>query len=333
MKGNPADILFINVSRIGDTLLATPAMRAVAAHWPEARLHVLSHPKREEVLRHLPFVYRTGRIEKRRANLMGWIPAKTYDLAFVCNFDEPLVRYALRVANRVVAFRQADDRLNARLFRAVDHPGPRSMHAVDIHLLLPAAMGISPAGFRLAYRITDGEANWAQHFLERQGVTGRRPLVGLQIASFPTKGYRDWPVENFYKLCGLIRRAHPEAHFLIFGGRLESRGRGLWLANQLGDAATLCAGRLSLRQTGALMGMLDLYIGVDTGPTHLMGALEGPMVALYHCYSPSWLLAPRERPRCHVIDHPLAGRCTPDASMEDIGVEQVWQAVAQVLNR
>jgi len=34
----PRSILFINVSRIGDTLLATPALRALARAWPGARL-------------------------------------------------------------------------------------------------------------------------------------------------------------------------------------------------------------------------------------------------------------------------------------------------------
>jgi hypothetical protein len=44
------------------------------------------------------------------------------------------------------------------------------------------------------------------------------------------------------------------------------------------------------------MNQLDLYVGVDTGPTHIMGALHRPMVALYHGYSPSRLLAPLEHP-------------------------------------
>ena len=141
----PRDILYINVSRIGDTLLVTPAVRAVAARWPQARIHLLAHPKREEVLHKLPFVQRTGAIEKQRARFMGRLrnpfAGKPYDLAFVCNFDAPLIEYALRVARRVVAFRQPDEALNARLYRAVEHPALQTTHAVDIQLLLPAAVG------------------------------------------------------------------------------------------------------------------------------------------------------------------------------------------------
>lgn len=329
---SPRDILFINVSRIGDTLLVTPAVRAVSTHWPEARIHLLAHPKREEVLRHLPFVHRTGAIEKHRARFLGWLPGRRYDLAFVYNFDAALVEYALRVARRVIAFRQPDAALNARLYRSVDHPPPRSRHAVDIQLMLPAVLGIHPDGKHLAYRVTEEEDLWADNFLSRMQLSGRHPLIGLQVASFPTKAYRDWPLEHFLLLCERIRNAWPKAHFLIFGGSHE-RKRTSALAQQLGAAATLCAGRLTLRQTAALMNHIDLYIGVDTGPTHLMSALHRPMVALYHGFSPSRVLAPLDHPCCQAVDHPLADNCTPEASMADISVDQVWDAVCKALEK
>ena len=326
----PRDILYINVSRIGDTLLVTPAVRAVAARWPKARIHLLAHPKREEVVRFLPFVHRSGTISKQRARFMGRLPGKRYDLAFVCNFDVPLIEYALRVSRRVVAFRQPDAALNARLYRAVEHPALQTTHAVDIQLLLPAAVGVEPAGKALSYRVTREEEHWAASFLAEHVSANDHPLVGLQVASFPTKAYRDWPPSHFSDLCRRIRAAWPGAHFLIFGGDLE-QDRTEALAAELGVAATLCAGRLTLRETAALMNRVDLYIGVDTGPTHLMGALQRPMVALYHGYSPSRVLAPLDHPCLHAIDHPLADRCTPEADMADISVDRVWAAVQQAL--
>jgi len=327
----PRDILYINVSRIGDTLLVTPAVRAVAARWPLARIHLLAHPKREEVLRFLPFVHRTDAISKQRARFMGWLPGKPYDLAFVCNLDAPLVEYALRVARRVVAFRQPDVALNGRLYRAVEHPALQTTHAVDIQLLLPAAVGAAPAGKALSYRVTAEEAQWAASFLAGHRAHDRHPLIGLQVASFPTKAYRDWPPTHFSELCRRVRAAWPAAHFLIFGGELE-KDRTAALAAELGAAATQCAGKLTLRETAALMNRVDLYVGVDTGPTHLMGALQHPMVALYHGYSPSRVLGPLDHSALYAIDHPLADHCTPEADMADISVDRVWQAVQQALS-
>lgn len=327
----PRRILYINVSRIGDTLLATPAVRAVAAAFPEAEITLLGHPRRSEIFRHLPFVSRVGSITKHRAPWLGRLFRKSYDLAFICGYDAAIVAYACRVAKRVIAFKQPKAALNARLFRAVDHPAFQTEHAVRIQLRLPAAAGIPPAGLNLAYEVTRDEARWARDTLQTALPKEAVPLIGLQVASFPTKAYRDWPLDHFVALTDRIRLQWPQAHFLIFGGS-DEKTRTAALARHLGTAATLYAGRLSLRQTAALMNELDLYIGVDTGPTHIMGALHRPMVALYHGYSPARVLAPLDHPAAYLVDHPLADRgATPQTPMADIGVERVWQAVAQAL--
>jgi heptosyltransferase-3 len=327
----PQRILYINVSRIGDTLLVTPAVRAVATVFPEAEITLLGHPKRAQILSNLRFVDRVGTISKYRAPWLGRFGKKQFDLAFVCGYDHALVDYALRVATKVIAFRQPDETLNSRLFCAVEHPTFQTSHAVQIQLLLPAAAGISPAGLNLAYTVTTEETQWAQTELTRTLPAAASPLIALQVASFPTKAYRDWPIDHFIALTDRIRASWPKAHFLILGGG-EEKQRTLLLTNHLGKAATHYAGQLTLRQTAALMNELDLYVGVDTGPTHIMGALHRPMVALYHGYSPSRVLAPLDHPCAYVVDHPLADLgCSPDTPMSDISVERVWQTVEQAL--
>ena len=116
-------VLLINVTRIGDTLLATPAIRAIAKFFPNASLTVLGHPKRVKVLENIAYIQRTGGIDKRTALLRGWrdvLLGAEYDWAFVWRNDEALVRYALRKARHVVAHRQQDARINAKLFAAVE---------------------------------------------------------------------------------------------------------------------------------------------------------------------------------------------------------------------
>lgn len=333
MIGTPQAILVINVSRIGDTLLATPALRAIAGAWPQAAIDVLGHPNRVEVLRALPFLRHVASISKTSAPFRGWRSwlAKPYDLAFVYGYDEALVRYALRVAKHVVAFRQADDDINARLGTVVEAPAFQSAHAVRLALALPAAAGVAPTGCRLSYVVTAEERDRAASRLAADLPPEHAPLIGLQVASFPTKAYRDWPIESFIELCGRIRSRWPQAHFLVFGGA-EEAPRIEILKARLGPAATVYAGRLSLRQTGALMSRLDLHIGVDTGPTHLMSAFDIPLVGLYHGFSRSELIAPLEHPCFFAVDHPQAGPdCSTEASMADISVDTVFSRVCDAL--
>lgn len=331
LKPPPANILFIAVSRIGDTLFASPTIRAAAVAHPGARITVLGHPKRAEVFEHLPFVYRVGTITKGRATWRGWLGRKSFDLAFVFGFDEALVAYALRVSKRVVAFEQENTSLNRRLFAAIARPSFQSEHAVLQLLRLPAAVGIPPAGLRIAFQSTREEIASACQRLQDAGIGSSRPLVGLQVASFATKSYRDWPIENFAALCDRITSRWPQARFLIYGGSAERRRTG-WLNQRLGERAALFAGNLSLRDTAALMTLTDLYVGVDTGPTHIMSAFDIPLVALYHCLSTSKLTGPLEHPCAYLIDHPASReRCTETSEMADIHVETVFAEVERAM--
>ena len=333
MDSRPPSFLIVNVSRIGDTLLVTPAIRAVARAFPGADITFAGHPKRFEVVCHLPYVSSVRAITKNRAWLLGRLPGRRYDIAIVFGFDQPLLRYALRAAARVVAFRQKDAAINRRLYRAVEPPPFQSMHSARMPLLLTQALDIAPDGHQLAYEVTDAERAWAAAYVRQRVPDGRQPLIGLQVASFPTKAYRDWPVSHFAALCDRILQTFPQAHFVLLGGK-EELAKIRQLETHLREHVTVAAGKLSLRQTAALMQQLNLYVGVDTGPTHLAGAVGVPMVALYHCYSPGRLLAPLERDQLQVVEHPaLDAGGTIESPMAEISVERVWRAVQALLQK
>lgn len=332
----PHSILVINVTRIGDTLYMTPALRALAAHWPRARITVLAHPKRAEILQNFPGVARIGAISKGRARFMGWLPGRRYDLAIVFGRDTALLKYALRAARRVMAFRQGKADIDACLQPAVEETPPsppaggpplphRAEHPVEQGLRLVGAAGVPPVSRRLVFTPTAAEQAWAGDYLRALGLAECRPLVGLQVASFATKSFRDWPLEHFAALGRLVLRDYPEAGFLIFGGSVE-RDRTQRLASELGPRARSLAGELSLRQTGALMSHLHAYVGVDTGPTHLMSTFDIPMVGLYHCHFPRYIAGPLDHALDFSLDHPRCGlTCDTDVAMAEMTVDSVYE--------
>jgi heptosyltransferase-3 len=329
-------VLVINVTRIGDTLLATPALRAIADFFPGARITCLGHPKRVEVLKHLPYLAKVGGITKRHALYRGWgdvLRGPEYDWAFVWGEDEALVRYALRKAKHVIAARQRDTGLNGKLFAAVDLPHRPDVHAVAWTLALPAAVGIPVQGYRLDYLVTPEESKAAEARLIADGVraAGNVPLIGMQVVSFPTKPYRDWPIGHFVELAKRILAQWPQAQFLLYGSA-EDQSRVASLVAQLSGHATSYAGRLTLRETVAVMSHTDLYIGVDTGPTHLYSALQKPMVVLYHPALPSGKFRPLQHGALHVIDHPRAGQAVDETvPIGEIDVATVFTAVSDAL--
>ncbi len=319
----PADakVLVIIVARIGDTLLVTPALRAIREACPRGTLTCMAHPSRLELLENLPFLEELHPITKTRARWRGWLRGKKWDYAFVYGRDIPLLRYAARVSKRVVAFRHSPE-IDRLLYRAVPPP-PEPIQAVRERLLLPEAVGIEARDLRLAYRPTEAELAEARDRLPR----GAAPLVGFQLASFPTKSYRDWPVENFVELGKRIVSVAPTAQVLLLGSTARDREKAEAVRAKLPENSTSLVGGFDLRGTAAVMAHLQLYVGVDTGPTHLAGALGIPIVALYHWRHRGRHLAPLDHPALHVIEHP-----GEDGGMEAISVDAVWDAVKEALS-
>ena len=326
-----AKVLVIIVARIGDTLLATPILRALKCATPQGRLTVLAHPKRLEALQHLPFIDAQDGITKNTAQTRGWIGKPAFDVALVYGRDAALVRYALRASKQVIAFKQSDAALNTRLAAVAAEPAA-PLHAVRHRALLLEPLGIALADPRLAWQVTEEEQSWTRDWRGKHVPAGA-PLIGLQIASFPTKAQRDWPVSCFQELIGGIIATQSEARFVLLGDAAAAKKAAPLLAAYPREVA-LAAGRLTLRQSAALMAGLDLYIGVDTGPTHIAGALGIPMVALYHSAYPGRNLAPLQHPACVVLEHPQTGKsAATTASMADIPVVVVLQAATDVLAR
>lgn len=328
LVGRVDRILVVNVARIGDTILAVPVLKALRARYPQAEIVCLAHPKRLEVLQGLSCIDRCAPISKRSAPFMAWF-GQQYDLALVFGHERALLRYALRASRQVVALPSGDPRLDSRLLVKIQDQG--TLHAVHDRLRWLSAIGIPASSLRLDYCVAESERRVALDWIAKHCST-HRPLIGFQIASFPTKAYRNWPTGHFKALGQQIFDHYPDAQILVFGDKTDAEAGGA-LARALGPRCHCVAGQFSLRGTLALMQNLDLYVGVDTGPTHLAGALGLPMVAMYHCLHQGRYLAPLDHPAyLGVVEHPATGdACSVERTMVEISVDDVWKHVSRAL--
>jgi heptosyltransferase-3 len=326
-------ILVIGIARIGDTLLMTPGFRAIKAGLPDSQLTVFAHPKRRSVLAHFEPIDHLVGMTKRHARFLGWLPGKSYNIALVYGRDTALLNYALRASERVICF-------DEKVFSG--HQSPRllkvalptqSMHAVDERLMLIHALFGEYLQYnrRLGLTLLPTEKASAQKWLVEANIRNEQgPLIGLQACSFPTKAHRDWPAEHFLSLITALLIDYPSAHFLILGDHVAAE-KGRVFKDAFPTSVSIAAGQMNLRQSAALMNCLDLYVGVDTGPTHIAGALGIPMVAMYHHRYPGHNLMPLDNPHCKVIEHPETGQEDAKSGMEAITFNQVLDAAKALL--
>ncbi|WP_262947633.1 glycosyltransferase family 9 protein [Xenorhabdus indica] len=324
----PKNILIINIARFGDTLLVTPVIRALKLNWPEANIDVLAHKRTKEILENIDEINSINVFSKGKAKWVSWFSRQSYDLALVYNHDKPLLQYARRKANRVVCFSDTSRKTPNELL--IEKP-QKLMQAQQERALLANALGIEIYDWRLQYCVSQNEAEYASSFLRHYGVEDKL-RIGFQLQSFPAKAYRDWPVESFYELAQRIYARYPAAHILLLGSQ-DGAAAAERLSEMLGvQRCTSLAGKTTMRQNAAIMSQLNLYVGVDTGTTHLAGALGIPMVAMYHSFHPGRFLAPQQHAKLAVIEHPIDyQQATRQDNMSDISVEQVWDSVKKIL--
>lgn len=328
----PKAILVLLVSRIGDTLLCTPALHALKSTWPNVQLTVLAHPARLPLLQANPDIdVLAGFSFAQRCwaglhRLLGG--GKAYDAAFVFAPDARQLRFASAHAQQVYLPKPLADWPQAVSPASFDG----KMVAVEERLRLVECAGAQTDDDRLRYHVLPEEAERARGWLAAHGFF-QGPAIALQLKSFPTKAHRDWPLAHFTDLLTRLGLHYPSARVLITGDS-ASTADAAKLVHAFPDLVVDGTGCFSLRETAAVLAAMNLYIGVDTGPTHLAGALGLPMIALYHAAYPGKYLAPRQHPACCVIEHPdaeVAGRDSAAAEMAAIPVDRVWQAVPSLL--
>jgi ADP-heptose:LPS heptosyltransferase len=89
---------------------------------------------------------------------------------------------------------------------------------------------------------------------------------------------RHWPVGNYKTLAA--RLSELGWRICVVGSPMEQRDAGA-IAEAAGPAGVNLAGRLSIPELAAVLSQASLYVGNDSGPTHLAAALAIPSIALF----------------------------------------------------
>jgi hypothetical protein len=95
------------------------------------------------------------------------------------------------------------------------------------------------------------------------------------------------PLRRWIHLVQELRREYPAYGMVITGAEVD-RAQAHEIAAAV-DEGVWCAIDRSLLEVAGLIEHAKLYIGVDTGPTHIAGVLHAPSVVLAQQKDPMWL--------------------------------------------
>jgi ADP-heptose:LPS heptosyltransferase len=299
-------IAIFQALQLGDLLCATPAIRALRQHYPQAEITLIGSAwagamaERLPSLDHfIPFPGYPGIAESPAAPPEPAREWPAFDLAIQMhgagNVSNGFVA-SLGAAHSLGHADPADDRLT--LTRPWQELEPEPLRWLRLLELLH----VPGAGHHLEFPLTPDERRRAEHLT---GGADRKPLVGVHVgASDPL---RRWPPEAFATVIDALATLI-DCRFVLTGSAAERD-----LTARVGAAATApvldLAGTTALGEFGAVIARLDLLLTNDTGASHVATAVRTPSVVLFGPADPRrW--APLDTARHHVInarDHASGG--------------------------
>jgi len=276
---NYTNILLIKPGAVGDLLQLTPAIRALAARFPAARITLMVGSSAAATMFDLnPYVHETIVFDRKgeHRSLAGFLRlwnrlrAARYDL--VVNFQRSNVKAWLLAAAafpcRLLVYRKARG---------------RTVHAVVNHLETLAPLGIDPELCDLSLELYCGqeEMSYADSLIDDAGLSGKI-LIALNPGA--SNRIKCWSPERFAILADMLV-SELDAGIVLVGGANERDLAERILAG-MNSAPLDILGKTSLLQLGAVLDRCALLVSGDTGPLHMATAVKTPVVALFGAIDP-----------------------------------------------
>lgn len=339
-------VLIVKLGSIGDIVHTLPALAALRAGLPQAEISWVAERSSSEILKDNPVLDRLIEVDTKalRRGLMSGetlraprqqlrrLRASAFDVAL--DF-QGLIKSAsiarLSGARRVFGYSRAGLREPvSTVFLSKRIAIPPHTHVIHkALLLLQGALGIpSPANLSFPIGVTpeiEAEAERAA------ANTGGNFAILNPGGGWPTKL---WSAEKFGSLADQLWANYRMRSLITYGpGELELAER-VRQASKSGNAVPV---NLSLKGFYSLAKRARVYVGGDTGPTHIAVAAGAPIVGLFGPTEwwrngsphPQDICVERTDIDCRVDCHRRS--CSKWICM-DIDVERVFEAVTRRLD-
>jgi heptosyltransferase-2 len=312
-------ILVIRGGGLGDFIVTLPTLRLLREKWPDAHVELLGHPRLAEIA--LDRHYLNGVRSVDRGPLSAFFtPRAVLDPAwmdYVESFDLVLSYFydpdGLFLENLHRC--RPGDILTCATRVPEKFARPAAYHFAQIVEPLGLALGADPASDLFP---VPGDLDAAEAFL-----AGLRPGTRL-VAVHPGSGgeAKNWPAESWAELGRRLMQADPGVTLLLIEGEADAEPAQA-LAEAWKDLPLLRARWLPLPILSALLRHAALFLGHDSGVTHLAGASRRdlPVVALFGPTDPAVWAPPR--PGVQVL--------RAEYALKALSVDQVFAAARQAL--
>jgi len=272
---DPKKILIIRSGGIGDVLMSTPLVKAIRHNYPKSEITYFVGNWSKDALKDNPNInklYTYDDLIIIRMNISGIrkiikeMKKEHFDLCF--NLEKSwhwgILSYLFKIPTRIGFNRKGEG-----FAYNLSTPFKGKKYELEYYLDLARLLNLNIPTNKMEVCLTKQELIKAKKYLK--GAIGLAPGGADNPAQ--QASIKRWPLENYKQLIQNL----PKQKFILFGGKND-----LETCNQLQTRNTInLAGKLTLKESAAVMKQCKVIITHDAGPMHLAAASKSHLIALF----------------------------------------------------
>jgi ADP-heptose:LPS heptosyltransferase len=272
-------ILVIHQGALGDFILGLPALETLRKNLPHARTVIVGYPRILELADQRFYADETISIDQREMASF-FVRRRPLDSAFSRLFDQ---------FDLIVIFgKDEEGTLTGNLKRVshglILHIDPFPSWGERVHLTDHLLRQFSRYGFQISesnpkLRLKKSDQDWGNDFWRRKGVTleERAEVIILHPGSGSKK--KVWPLDRFLGLAQILQNRFGSKILIPFGPAEGSEVEEVF--DGMDPRTWIRVKELSLKELASVMEGCRLFIGNDSGISHMASALGIPTIAIF----------------------------------------------------
>ncbi len=289
-------ILLLQLKRIGDLILTTPAVAAVRESIPGSEITIVVSSECADLL---PAISNVDRILMARRNLRDLALFFTvasgrfdYCIDFTRNDRSAFLAFLSGARKRIVSYRVRDQsRTRARVYTDFVSVRMRDMHTIDYNLALLEPLGTRDVSSALHLQVPQASREKADAL--RRSWKIRKPYVVFHPGS--ARQEKLWEAGRWAEVIERFDRNNGVDVVLTSGASRREQAHIAAIKDQIHHRVIDLSGKTDLLTLAALIEQARLLVTVDSAPMHLAAATRTPQVILFGPTNPfHW--RPRESP-------------------------------------
>lgn len=322
VKGNKDHFLIVSTTGLGDTLWATPAIRALREAHPKAYIGCLTSALGASVLKDNPYLDETFVFNKTLSLFKIYFQLKKRKIGTALLFHTSqraiLPLCAVIGASTRIGTKGLQKGLDTLLTNGIEWNGS---HEIERRLDIVRAAGAIRETYGMDFSIDDHHRYAARKLIPEEIVIGLHPGAKDR--------FKQWPPSHFVKVAKKLREEL--GCTIVVTGAPNEKQLVESICSEVEGARAIIQ---PLKIMGAVLEKLTLFITNDTGPLHLALAMNTPTIALFAPTNPA-ICGPYHNLFATVLQAPptcmpcLKKKCRDPFCMRQIGPDAVIKAALE----